>query len=50
MPFARQRVAKHVPAEAYRGTTGRPFLRNSGKRTYESFGDGVFRRVRPGAI
>jgi hypothetical protein len=28
MPIARQRVAKHVPAEEYRGTIGRQFLGN----------------------
>jgi hypothetical protein len=31
--IARQRVAKHVPAEAYRGTMGRPFLGNGAVNT-----------------
>jgi hypothetical protein len=49
MPVARQRDAKHVPAEAYRGTIGRPFLDN-GKQPYELLRDGVFRGVLPETI
>jgi hypothetical protein len=33
MPIARQRVGKHVPSEAYRGTIGRPFLDNGAVNT-----------------
>jgi hypothetical protein len=32
MPIARQRAAKHVPAEVYHGT-GRPFLGNRAVNT-----------------
>jgi hypothetical protein len=51
MPIARQRVAKHIPAEAYRGTIGRPFLGNGELNTpYELLRDGVFRVVRRDTI
>jgi hypothetical protein len=32
-PLLEQRVAKYVPAEVYRGTTGRPFLGNGAVNT-----------------
>jgi hypothetical protein len=51
MPIARQRVAKHVPAEMYRGTVGRPFLGNGAVNTpYEMLRENVFRGFRHKAI
>jgi hypothetical protein len=35
--IASHRVAKHVPAEAYRGTVGRPFLGNGALNTSTNY-------------
>jgi hypothetical protein len=42
MPIARQRVTKHIPAEAYSGTIGRPFLGNGAVNTSTNFLETVF--------
>jgi hypothetical protein len=42
MPFARQRVAKHIPAELYRGTIGRPFIGNGAVNTPTNCWETVF--------
>jgi hypothetical protein len=42
IPIARQRVAKHIPAEAYRGTIGRPFLDNGAVNTLTNGWETVF--------
>jgi hypothetical protein len=42
MPIAKQRVAKHFPAEAYRGTIGRIFLGNGAVNTTINISETVF--------
>jgi hypothetical protein len=42
MPIAKQRVGKHVPSEAYRGKTRRPFLGNGAVNTLTNCWETVF--------